>query len=123
MRLYYFEKLDVWQKGRILIKEIYSVSNAFPAEEKFGMTSQIRRADISVNCNIAEGVSRQTGKDQARFTAIAYGSLMEVLNLLIAAEDLTILATSEVERIRPLIEELSNKLNALREAQLKHSKS
>jgi four helix bundle protein len=120
MRLYYFEKLGVWQKGRMLIKEIYSLSNAFPADEKFGMTSQIRRAVISINCNIAEGASRQSGKDQARFTEIAYGSLMEVLNLLIVAEDLLIISKSEVERLRPLIEELSNKLNALREAQLKN---
>lgn len=119
MRTYYFEKLDVWQKGRIFTKSIYQISQKFPSEEKFGMTSQIRRAVISINNNIAEGVSRQTGKEQARFTEVAYGSLMEVLNLLILANDLTFISDEELANQRPLIEEISNKLNSLRETQLK----
>ena len=119
MKTYYFEKLDVWQKGRILIKDIYQLSQDFPSDEKFGMTSQIRRAVISINNNVAEGVSRQTGKEQARFTEIAYGSLMEVLNLLILANDLTFLSDKELEKQRLIIEEISNKLNSLRETQLR----
>jgi four helix bundle protein len=119
MRAYYFEKLDVWQKGRLLIKSIYKISQKLPNEEKFGIISQIRRAAISINCNIAEGVSRQTGKEQARFTEIAYGSLMEVLNLLILSQDLLFISDEEVIQLRPLIEEISNKLNSLRETQLK----
>ncbi len=104
MRQFYFEKLDVWQKGRIFIKDVYQISQKFPAEERFGMTQQIRRACISVNCNIAEGTSRHSGKDQARFTEIAYGSLMEVLNLLITASDLNYLEENVINEIRPLIE-------------------
>ncbi len=119
MRQFYFEKLDVWQKGRLLTKDIYRLSQKFPVEERFGMSQQIRRACISINCNIAEGSSRHSGKDQARFTEISYGSLMEVLNLLIAASDLNYLEMDEVNLSRPLIEEISNKLNALRETQLK----
>ena len=119
MRAYYFEKLDVWQKRRLLMKSIYTISQKFPPEEKFGIISQIRRAVISINCNIAEGVSRQTGKEQARFTEIACGSLMEVLNLLILSQDLLFISDEEVIQLRPLIEEISNKLNSLRETQLK----
>jgi four helix bundle protein len=119
MRIYYFEKLDVWQKGRALTKLIYQISQKFPSDEKFGMTSQIRRAVISINCNVAEGVSRQTGKEQARFTEIAYGSLMEVLNLLILANDLIFISDEELANLRLSIEEISNKLNSLRETQLR----
>jgi len=119
MRQFYFEKLDVWQRGRLLIKGIYQLSKTFPSDEKFGMTQQIRRACISITCNIAEGSSRHSGKDQARFTEIAYGSLLEVLNLLIAASDLEYISEEEMNAQRPLIEEISNKLNALRETQLK----
>jgi four helix bundle protein len=119
MKIYYFEKLDVWQKGRNYVKAIYQTSQKFPLNEKFGMTSQIRRAALSINCNIAEGVSRQTGKEQARFTEIAYGSLMETLNLLILANDLAYISEEELNNYRPLVEEISNKLNSLLETQLK----
>ena len=68
MKIYYFEKLDVWQKGRVFIKEVYRLSSKFPDAEKFGVTSQIRRAAISVNNNIAEGISRQSKIEQARKT-------------------------------------------------------
>lgn len=119
MRTYYFEKLDVWQKGRFLIKSIYQITQKFPHEEKFGMTSQIRCAVVSINSNIAEGVSHQTGKEQARFTEIAYASLMEVLNLLLLAYDLAYISEEELANLRLLIEEISNKLNSLRETQLR----
>ncbi len=119
MRQFYFEKLDVWQKGRQFIKQVYLISKKFPADEKYGMTQQIRRACTSVNCNIAEGTSRHSGKDQARFTEIAFGSLMEVLNLLIIASDLEYITEAAVNDLRPLIEEIGNKLNSLRETQIK----
>lgn len=87
------------------------------------MTSQIRRAGISITCNLAEGSSRITGKDQARFTEIAYGSLLEVLNLLIAAVDLEYIRQHELDNLRPLVEEIGNKLNRLRESQLRKGDS
>ncbi len=119
MRAYHFEKLEVWQRGRQLIKNVYQISRKFPDDEKYGMTQQIRRACISINCNLAEGTSRQTGKEQARFSEIAFGSLMEVLNLLILASDLLYLDEVEVMEQRPMIEEIGNKVNALRESQLR----
>lgn len=119
MKQYSFEKLDVWQKGRLLVKAVYQLSKGFPADERFGMTQQIRRACISVTCNLAEGSARITGKEQARFSEISFGSLLEVLNLLIAAVDLDYITEATLAENRPLIEEIGNKLNALRESQVK----
>ncbi len=118
MRLYSFEKLNVWQKARELNKNIYLISNQFPNEEKFGLTSQIRRAVISVSSNIAEGSSRKSGKEQARYTEIAYGSLLEVLNQIILANDLKYIDSATVLKTRELIEEIGNKLNRLKESQI-----
>lgn len=118
MRQFSFERLDVWQRGRELCKEIYQISQKFPPDERFGATQQIRRAALSIICNLAEGSSRHKGADKARFTEIAYGSLLEVLNLLIMATDLLFIEEGFLNKIRPLIEEISNKLNRLRESQL-----
>ena len=118
MRLFSFEKLEVWKLGRELTKGIYILSKEFPDDEKYGLVSQIRRASISVTSNIAEGTSRISGKEQARFTEICYGSLLEVMSQLIAAYDLGYITIEQLDEKRPLIEELSNKLNSLRKYQL-----
>jgi hypothetical protein len=78
-----FEKLEVWKESRTLVRLIYLQTNSFSSEEKFGLTSQLRRAAISVGSNIAEGAGRETVKNQCQFYVMAYGSLMEVLNQLI----------------------------------------
>ena len=118
MYIYSFEKLDVWNKARLLNTKIYTVSSKFPKQEIYGLTSQIRRAVVSVSSNIAEGTSRVSYKDKARFTSIAYSSLMEVLSQLILAVDLGYAENEEYDNIRPLIEEVGNKLNSLRKSQL-----
>ena len=74
---------------------------------------------ISVSSNIAEGSSRKSGKEQARYTEISYGSLLEILSQLIAANDLEYITDEIITKQRPLIEEIGNKLNKLREVQLK----
>ena len=122
MRKFSFEKLDVWQLSRKLTITIYNISKQFPEEEKYGLTSQIRRAIISVSSNIAEGTSRQSGIEQARYTEIAYGSLLEVLNQLILASDLEYISVETVNLQRSAIEELVNKLYKLRLSQLNKSK-
>jgi len=122
MREFSFEKLDVWQIARKFTKEIYRISSCFPDEEKFGLTSQIRRAAVSVSSNIAEGSSRRSGIEQARYTEIAYGSLLELLNQLILAGDLNFISENEINVQRPVIEELVNKLYKLRLSQLKKNK-
>ncbi len=121
MRLYSFEKLDVWQKARKLTVHIQLVTKQFPAEEKFGLTSQIRRAVVSVSSNLAEGSSRNSGKEQARYTEIAYGSLLEVLNQLILTCDLGYLSMTTLDKLRPKIEEIGNKLNSLKQYQINKS--
>jgi len=118
MYIYSFEKLDVWNKARLLNTKIYTVSSKFPKQEIYGLTSQIRRAVVSVSSNIAEGTSRVSYKDKARFTSIEYSSLMEVLSQLILAVDLGYAENEEYNNIRPLIEEVGNKLNSLRKSQL-----
>ncbi len=118
MKIYSFEKLLVWQQARVLTKEIYLITKNFPDEEKFGLTSQLRRASVSICSNIAEGSSRNSYKDKARFTEIAYGSLMEVLNQLILSLDLNFLSQEKYEKSRLSIEEISNMLNGLRKSQL-----
>ncbi len=118
MKEYSFEKLEVWQLSRKLVKTTYTITNSFPEEEKFGIVNQMRRAAISISSNISEGSSRTSFKDQARFTVISYGSLMELLNQYILSNDLEWLSDEELLEIRILIEEISNKLNGLRNYQL-----
>ena len=113
---YSFEKLEVWQKSRVLVKEIYILSRKFPADEKFGLTSQVRRAAVSVNSNIAEGCTRWSNKEKARFYEIAYGSLIEVLSQLILASDLEFITEQELATTRSKLEEVSRMLNSLRKS-------
>lgn len=119
MRVYSFEKLVVWNLSREFAKEVYQITKNFPQEEKFGMTSQIRRSALSVPTNIAEGSARISGKEKARFTEIAYGSMVETLNHLIIAVDLNFLQVEKLNQLRPKIEEILKKLSALRKSQLK----
>ena len=113
-----FEKLIVWQKSMELGEDINRLSENFPQKELYNLSSQIRRAAVSITSNIAEGSSRISGKEQARFTEIAYGSLLEVLNQLILAVDFEYIEDAELNKQRPLIEEIANKLNKLRQSQL-----
>ncbi|MBI5915060.1 MAG: four helix bundle protein [Bacteroidetes bacterium] len=119
MKKYSFEKLDVWEKGRQFVKETYRITSQFPVDERFALVQQIRRASTSITSNLAEGSGRISGKEQARYTEMSFGSLMEVLNHLIVAVDLGYISEREVDGQRPLIDEIGNKLNKLREAQLK----
>jgi four helix bundle protein len=116
--VYPFEKLRVWESARRLIKEVYSVTKAFPRSEMYGLTSQANRAAVSVAANLAEGSSRTSRRDQAHFSQIAYGSLMELACLLIVAVDLELLTASQEAGLRQRIESVSRQLNALRATQV-----
>lgn len=83
-----FTELIVWQKAHMLVLDIYKISNSFPNHELFGLTSQIRRAAVSVPANIAEGYKRRGKSDKSRFLNISQGSLEEVRYYLILAKDL-----------------------------------
>ncbi len=113
-----FEKLNVWVDSKELVKLIYLTTKKFPSEEKFGLINQLRRASVSIASNIAEGTSRNTNKDKAHFTTIAFSSLMEVLNQIIISKELDFIDENNYLTIRAEIEKISNKLNALRKSQL-----
>jgi len=121
MYIYSFEKLDVWQRARKLNSKIYTITKKFPKAETYGLVQQLRRASISISSNLAEGSSRNTYRDKARFTNIAYSSLMEVLNQLILSKDLDYINENEYLELRPLVEEIGNKLNSLLNYQLKNT--
>ena len=70
--------LDVWKKGMDVVEKIYSISESFPKAERFGLTSQIRRAAVSIPSNIAEGTARKSDKELLQFISIALGSLAEI---------------------------------------------
>ena len=78
--MFNFEKLDVWRKAIDFADLVYSSTRSFPAEERFGLTNQMRRAAVSISSNIAEGCSRTSKTDFARFLEIATGSVFEVVS-------------------------------------------
>src|ERR1700730_4456697 len=100
---YPFEKLRVWQAARELAKAVYLTTSKFPQREIYGLTSQCNRAAVSVAANLAEGSSRQSLKDQAHFSGIAYGSLMELACLLILCNDIGILSVGSEQTLRASI--------------------
>ena len=113
MRRHDFKKLKVWQLSKDLTVEIYKLTYNFPQVEKFGLTSQIRWATLSISANIAEGMSRITEKDKARFINQAFSSAIEVVNFLILANDLEFLSTEDYLNLREKIEKITNQLNSL----------
>lgn len=113
MKEFSFENLKVWQKSTDFIVEIYSVTEQFPDDEKYGLTSQIRRASVSIASNVAEGSSRNTNKDKARFYNISYSTAIEVLNQLIIANKLNMLDNTDYIKLRKELEEITRMINAL----------
>jgi len=114
---YSFEKLRVWQSARELARAVYAVTRKFPPREVYGLTSQCNRCAISIAANLAEGSSRQSLKDQAHFSEIAYGSLMELACLLVLASDVAVLPDEVELKLRESIEKLSAQISALRRSQ------
>lgn len=125
MKIYHysFERLEVWKLSRNLVTEIYRLTAQYPKAETFGIISQIQRATISISANLAEGSARISYKEKARFTEIAYGSLLELLSLLIISLDLKYITENDLLDYRKKIELVSNKLNSLRSYQLSKSVS
>ena len=121
MHLYAFERLDVWQVSRAFVKEVYRLLAQFPDFEMYNLTNQIRRAAVSVSLNIAESTSRNSLKEQSRFSEVAYGSLLEVYCSLLIAKDLGYIDENDLSGISVRIQELSNKLNALKQSQIRRS--
>ena len=109
-----FTELKVWQRSHALVLELYRQAARFPDHERFGITSQLRRAATSVPTNIAEGSKRQHPQDYARFLNIAEGSLAETQYLLMLGRDLGYLAADAAAPLLGEIEEIARMLHALR---------
>lgn len=105
-----FKRLDVWKIARELNKLVYVVTKGFPKDEIYGLTSQIRRAAVSVASNIAEGCGRNTNKDFVLFLHHAMGSLKEVECQAFLAKDLGYLTEDEFDKLNSEIIRLSMKL-------------
>ncbi len=109
-----YRDLLVWQKSMALVKDIYKITAGFPSEEKFGLTSQMRRAAVSVPSNIAEGQARNTTGEFVQFNSYAEGSLAELDTQLTLAVELDFLPAEKADLGLDSIAELRRMLNGLR---------
>ena len=106
-RIERFEDIQVWQKARVLVKDVYSASNSGLFAKDFGLRDQIRRAAVSIMLNIAEGFARKTNKEFIQFLVIAHGSAAEVQAALYVAFDKTYLNEAEFNKLYVLADESS----------------
>lgn len=88
-----FTQLNTWKEAHLLVLKIYEITKAFPNDEQFGLTNQLRRAVVSITSNIAEGFSRNSYKEKSQFYSMALGSLTEVQNQILIARDLKYIDT------------------------------
>lgn len=109
-----YKELKVWQKARTLVREVYAVMPSFPADEKYGIVSQIKRAAISIPTNISEGCGRNSVADLKRFLDIAYSSAFELENLLILSCDLSLLNVERFERLSSMVQEVQKMIFGLK---------
>ncbi len=114
-----FKELKIWQKSRRFVKDIYVLTRQFPKDELFVLTSQMRRAAISIPSNIAEGSGRGTDKDFLRFLDIATGSAFELESQIYIGYDLNYYSEKEldiylekVQEIQKMIYNFKNHLNS-----------
>ncbi|MBK9973313.1 MAG: four helix bundle protein [Planctomycetes bacterium] len=109
-----FTDLEVWKLGHQMTLEVYRLTKAFPKDELYGLTSQLRRSMSSVPCNIAEGSKRKTGADYARFLNVAESSLAEAEYQVMLSRDLGFIATTAADAIIGNADTLARKLHNLR---------
>ena len=109
-------KLIVWQRGRQLVKECYRLSRSFPRDERFGLTSQLRRAAVSVPANIAEGFGRWHRREFVNFLSISNGSLCELETYLYLALDLEFVDREALKTALELADEVGRMNTALRKS-------
>jgi len=109
-----YKELNVWKRSREFCSSIYSITTKFPQDEKFGLTSQLRRAAISIPSNIAEGASRSSKKDFARFLEISIGSSYEIETQLLIATDLKYISKENSLELSQTIVSVIKMLSKLR---------
>lgn len=108
-----YQNLKVWEKATQLVLEVYALTNAFPKDEMYGLTSQVRRAAVSIPSNIAEGSERRSDKDFVRFLRMASASLAEVETQLFIAMKLNYLEEHAYVQILELSAEIGKMIHGL----------
>ncbi len=109
-----FTDLRAWKRGHALVLKVYQLTKSFPADERFGLTSQLRRAILSVPTNIAEGSKRQGRQEYVRFLNIAEGSLAETEYLLTVSRDLKFASHEQIQPLLNEADEIARMLSRLR---------
>jgi four helix bundle protein len=112
--MFNFEKLDVWQEAIRFADLVYELTGGFPDEERFGLTNQMRRAAVSISSNLAEGSSRLSRTDFARFVEIATGSLFEVVSQATIGLRRKMISQNDYDQIYGAAEKQSKMLSGLR---------
>lgn len=110
----HYKQLLVWQKGRVLVKEVYTLTGTFPVEERYGLVAQMRRCAVSIPSNIAEGQARQGTREFLQFLSHASGSLAELDTQLTLSIDLGFCTENDASVAASLITELQKMLASLR---------
>jgi four helix bundle protein len=108
-----FHNLQVWQKSHVCVLLVYGITKRFPDDERFGLTSQLRRSASSIPANLAEGCGRGSDQDFARFVQIAMGSAAEVEYHLLLAKDLEYISTDDFSKVNGSIAEAKRMLASL----------
>lgn len=112
-RIKNFKELLIWQKGIVLVEEIYNVTNNYPKNEAYGLVSQIRRSAVSIPSNIAEGFKRRHSKEFKQFINIALGSAAELETQIIISKQLGFIKEEQYDPILENIITLSKMMNSL----------
>ena len=108
-----FTDLITWQKAHELVLMIYKITDAFPQKEMYALTSQMRRAAVSITSNIAEGFSRHTEKEKIQFYYIALGSLTELQNQIIISKDVAYINNAHFDSLLIVIVNVQKLINGL----------
>lgn len=114
--MFKFKKLEIYRLAQSLVIDCYKLLDSFPTDEKYGLSSQMKRAAISIPSNIAEGSSRYSSKEKIHFINISYSSLMELLCQMDIAEDLKFISTEDKDTFFKKANHLGAKINAFAKA-------
>ena len=113
MKIQSYRELEVWKKSMKVVTEVYRITRSFPREELYALTSQLRRAAISIPSNIAEGWGRNSTKEYMQFLRIARGSLLELETQLTISQNLAYLNTSVLQSMLQITAEVNKMINAM----------
>ena len=111
-----YRELEVWKRSLLLVAEVYRVTGTLPADERFGLTSQMRRAAVSVSCNIAEGYGRATRGEYLNQLSVARGSLFEVEALCAVCHSLALLTDDDIAPVADHLLHMRRMLRGLQSA-------